>query len=59
MLTAVHREHPIVVMHAAKASHEPESQVSGHRRNTVAALPQIVDWCATRDYRLVNILGES
>ena len=56
---AVDREHPIVVMPAANASHEPESPVSGHRGNTVAALPRVIDWCATHGHRLVNILGES
>jgi peptidoglycan/xylan/chitin deacetylase (PgdA/CDA1 family) len=58
-LTAADREHPIVLMHAAKASHEPESQVSSYRGNTIAALPQIIDWYAAHGYRFVNILGES
>lgn len=58
-LTAADREHPIVLMHAAKASHEPESQVSSYRGNTIAALPQIIDWYAAHGYRFVNLLGEA
>lgn len=50
-------QHPIVLMHAAKASHEPESQVSSFRGNTIAALPQIIDWYADHGYRFVDLLG--
>ncbi|MGW5362060.1 polysaccharide deacetylase family protein [Actinopolymorpha pittospori] len=50
-------QHPIVLMHVAKASHEPESQVSSFRGNTIAALPQIIDWYADHGYRFVDLLG--
>jgi len=33
--------HGLVLMHDAKASHEPDSQVTPFRANTVAALPRI------------------
>jgi len=58
-LTAAESEHPIVLMHAGKASHEPEAQVSSYRGNTVAALPQVIDWYKARGYRFVNLLGQS
>jgi peptidoglycan/xylan/chitin deacetylase (PgdA/CDA1 family) len=43
----------IVLMHDGKASAEPESLVSANRGNTVAALPRIIDWYASRGYRFV------
>jgi peptidoglycan/xylan/chitin deacetylase (PgdA/CDA1 family) len=45
--------HPIVLLHAGKASHEPDSQVSPYRGNTVAALPRIIDWYRAHHYRFV------
>ncbi|SFH27056.1 Peptidoglycan/xylan/chitin deacetylase, PgdA/CDA1 family [Actinopolymorpha cephalotaxi] len=54
-----HRRHPIVLMHAAKASHEDEAKVSSYRGNTVAALPRIVDWYTARGYRFVDLLGRT
>ncbi|SDR86913.1 polysaccharide deacetylase family protein [Actinopolymorpha singaporensis] len=53
------RRHPIVLMHAAKASHEDESKVSSYRGNTVAALPRIIDWYAAHGYRFVDLLGRT
>ena len=53
------RQHPIILMHAAKASHEAESEVSSYRGNTIVALPQIIDWYAMHGYRFVNLLGQS
>ncbi|MBE1605912.1 polysaccharide deacetylase family protein [Actinopolymorpha pittospori] len=50
-------QNPIVLMHVAKASHEPEAQVSSFRGNTIAALPQIIDWYADHGYRFVDLLG--
>jgi peptidoglycan/xylan/chitin deacetylase (PgdA/CDA1 family) len=35
---------PIVLLHDAKASAEPESQLSSYRGNTVAALPRILEF---------------
>ncbi|NYH87778.1 polysaccharide deacetylase family protein [Actinopolymorpha rutila] len=58
-LDADNRRHPIVLMHAAKASHEDESKVSSYRGNTVAALPRIIDWYAERGYRFVDLLGRT
>jgi peptidoglycan-N-acetylglucosamine deacetylase len=43
----------IVLMHDGKASAEPESLVSANRGNTLAALPRIIDWYASRGYRFV------
>lgn len=34
---------PILLMHDSKASAEPENTVSGHRLNTIAALPRIIE----------------
>lgn len=51
--------HPIVLMHAGKASPEPESQVSSFRGNTVAALPRIIQWYRARGYRFVAMDGTS
>jgi peptidoglycan/xylan/chitin deacetylase (PgdA/CDA1 family) len=48
------QEHPIVLLHAGKASKEPESQVSANRSNTVAALPAIIDWYAAQGYQFVD-----
>ncbi len=51
--------HPILLMHAGKASHEPESQVSSFRGNTVAALPTIIDWYQNHGYTFVDLFGRS
>jgi peptidoglycan-N-acetylglucosamine deacetylase len=51
--------HPIVLMHSAKASHEPESQVSSYRGNTIAALPRIIKWYRAHGYRFVTMAGTS
>lgn len=53
--------HPIILMHAAKASHEPDcasigcafGQVSSFRGNTVAALPAIIRFYRAHGYRFV------
>jgi peptidoglycan/xylan/chitin deacetylase (PgdA/CDA1 family) len=51
--------HPIVLMHSAKASHEPNSQVSPYRGNTIAALPKIIRWYRNHGYRFVLLDGRS
>lgn len=51
--------HPIVLMHAGKASHEPDSVVSPYRGNTVAALPAVIDWYQRHGYRFVGLDGRS
>jgi peptidoglycan-N-acetylglucosamine deacetylase len=51
--------HPVVLLHSGKASHEPSSVVSPFRGNTLAALPQIIDWYATNGYRFVDLTGRS
>lgn len=51
--------HPVVLLHSAKASHEPSSVVSPFRGNTLAALPQIIDWYAAHGYRFVDLTGRS
>lgn len=51
--------HPIVLMHSFKASHEPESQVSSYRGNTIAALPTIIEWYRAHGYRFVRMDGKS
>jgi peptidoglycan/xylan/chitin deacetylase (PgdA/CDA1 family) len=45
--------HPVVLMHAGKASHEPASEVSAYRGNTVAALPAVIEWYRSHGYRFV------
>jgi peptidoglycan/xylan/chitin deacetylase (PgdA/CDA1 family) len=49
------RSHPIVLLHAGKASHESESRVSSYRGNTVAALPAIISWYRAHHYRFVTL----
>lgn len=51
--------HPIVLMHAAKASYEPDSRVSPYRGNTIAALPQIIAWYRAHGYTFVDLAGRS
>lgn len=58
-LPAAGADHPIVLMHSAKASHEPEQQVSSFRGNTVAALPSIIAWYRSHGYRFVDLTGRS
>lgn len=53
------RQHPIVLMHSAKASHEPDAQVSPFRGNSVAALPEIITWYQAHGYRFVTLDGRS
>lgn len=53
--------HPIILLHAGKASHEPDcspsgctaGQVSSFRGNTVAVLPTIIRFYLARGYRFV------
>lgn len=55
------RAHPIILLHAGKASHEPDcqpsgclaGQVSSYRGNTVAVLPAIIRFYLARGYRFV------
>jgi peptidoglycan/xylan/chitin deacetylase (PgdA/CDA1 family) len=48
-------QHPVVLMHAAKASHEPDSLVSAYRGNTVRALPAVIEWYRSHGYRFVTM----
>ncbi len=47
--------HPVILMHAGKASHESESRVTAYRGNTVAALPAIVRAYRAAGYRFVTL----
>jgi peptidoglycan/xylan/chitin deacetylase (PgdA/CDA1 family) len=47
------QRHPVILMHAAKASHESEAAVSSFRGNTVAALPAIIRAYQRHGYRFV------
>jgi putative cell wall-binding protein/peptidoglycan/xylan/chitin deacetylase (PgdA/CDA1 family) len=51
------KNHPVVLIHAGKASKEPESQVTSNRSNTLAALPQIIAWYKDRGYTFVAMDG--
>jgi peptidoglycan/xylan/chitin deacetylase (PgdA/CDA1 family) len=53
------QQHPIVLMHDAKASHEPDSQVSPYRANTVAALPRIIAAYRASGFQFVDLNGGS
>jgi peptidoglycan/xylan/chitin deacetylase (PgdA/CDA1 family) len=53
------QQHPIVLMHDAKASHETDSQVSPYRANTVAALPRIIAAYRASGFRFVDLDGGS
>lgn len=57
--TADPGEHPVVLLHVAKASHEPASRVSANRGNTLAALHDIIRWYKMRGYRFVDLAGQS
>lgn len=52
----IRQKHPVILLHAAKASHESESAVSSYRGNTVAALPAIIRFYQRHGYRFV-VLG--
>jgi peptidoglycan/xylan/chitin deacetylase (PgdA/CDA1 family) len=49
--------HPLVLFHDGKASHEPDSQVSPNRSNTVAALPAVIAYYRVQGYRFVDLAG--
>jgi hypothetical protein len=51
--------HPLVLFHDGKASHEPASQVSSNRSNTVAALPAVIAYYRAHGYRFVDLVGAS
>ena len=51
------QEHPIVLLHSGKASHEPGSVVSPFRGNTVAALPKVIQWYLDQGYTFVRLDG--
>ena len=51
--------HPLILFHDGKASHEPESQVSSNRSNTVAALPAVIAHYRSRGYRFVDLRAVS
>lgn len=51
------QDHPIVLLHSGKASHEPDSVISPFRGNTVAALPQIIQWYLDHGYTFVRLDG--
>jgi hypothetical protein len=53
------QQHPIVLMHTGKASHEPESEVSSNRSNDVAALATIIRGYRDHGYRFVDLAGRS
>jgi peptidoglycan/xylan/chitin deacetylase (PgdA/CDA1 family) len=53
------QQHPIVLMHTGKASHEPESQVSSNRSNDVAALASVIRGYRDHGYRFVDLAGRS
>ncbi len=48
---------PIVLLHDAKASAEPEDEISAFRGNTVAAVPAIIDAYRDRGYLFADPLG--
>jgi peptidoglycan/xylan/chitin deacetylase (PgdA/CDA1 family) len=47
------RAHPVVLLHAGKASHG--AAASSYRGNTVAALPAIIGWYRAHHYRFVTL----
>jgi len=51
------QQHPIVLMHSGKASHESNASVSPNRSNTVAALPAIIEWYDAHGYTFVRLDG--
>jgi peptidoglycan-N-acetylglucosamine deacetylase len=52
-------DHPIVLLHSGKASHEADTLVSPFRGNTVAALPQIIAWYLDHGYTFVRLDGRT
>ncbi len=57
--TTTSSEHPVVLLHSGKASHEPDSKVSPYRGNTVAALPEIIGFYRSEGYTFVRLDGVS
>ncbi len=55
--SGLQQRHPLLLMHAGKASHEPDSEVATERHNTVAALPYIIEMYRDSGYRFVDLLG--
>lgn len=53
--TKTSSDHPVVLLHSGKASHEPDSRYSPHRGNTVAALPEIIGWYRAQGYTFVRL----
>ena len=53
------QSHPIVLLHDAKASYEPDTVVSPYRGNTVQALPGIIAWYQAHGYQFVELNGVS
>lgn len=53
------RQHPVVLMHSGKASHEPDSKYSPDRSRTIAALPSIIEWYQAHGYSFVRMDGRS
>jgi peptidoglycan/xylan/chitin deacetylase (PgdA/CDA1 family) len=51
--------HPIVLMHAARALHEPTSVASPYRSNTIAALPRVIGWYRDHGYTFVDLSARS
>ena len=54
-----HADAPIVLLHSAQASFEKSSRSSPLRGNSVAAVPQIIEWYATDGYQFVDLTGGS
>nr|NLI49703.1 polysaccharide deacetylase family protein [Propionibacterium sp.] len=57
--TGTTSDHPVVLLHSGKASHEPDTKYSPHRGNTVAALPEIIGWYRAHGYSFVRLDGVS
>lgn len=50
-------EHQMILMHDAKASAEPESELPSYRGNTVAALPRMIALFRAADYSFADPSG--
>ena len=57
--TTTTSEHPVVLLHSGKASHEPDTKYSPYRGNTVAALPEIIGYYRSQGYSFVRLDGVS
>lgn len=57
--TTTTSEHPVVLLHSGKASHEPDTKYSPYRGNTVAALPEIIGYYRSQGYGFVRLDGVS